>query len=244
MSERWDLSSKSLHILAMALMLCDHLWAAVFPSQRWMTCIGRIAFPIFAFLLVEGYFHTGNLKRYAKRLLIFAVISEIPFDIFYSGIPFDWFHQNVLWTFLIGLGGITAVEHMRKTKKRWITVLLGGLVMLGCFLLSLLTFTNFAGFGVLMVFTFYLFRGRKWWCLLGQLAAMYWINVELMGGMCYIITIFGTKYEFVEQGFALLALIPIWLYRGRKGNSSKAFQMLCYWFYPVHCLLLGLYALM
>ena len=96
------------------------------------------------------------------------------------------------------------------------------------------------GAGVLTVFAFYFFRERKWWCLLGQLAALYWLNVVVLGGQMYPVTLFGREIELCEQGLALLALVPIWLYRGRQGHHSKAFQYACYAFYPVHILILGL----
>ena len=61
---KMETTAMVLHLLAMAFMLCDHLWGTVVPRNDWLTCIGRIAFPIFAFLIVEGYFHTKNLKKY------------------------------------------------------------------------------------------------------------------------------------------------------------------------------------
>lgn len=242
--KQFDISSCGLHVLAMALMLSDHMWAAVFPNVRILTCIGRLAFPIFAFMIVEGYFHTRNFRKYLLRMLCFALISEIPFDLLYSGLPFYWFHQNVLWTFLISLLGIRVMEHVRQRGKLPLTIAVCFLMVVVCALAATVLMTDFYGFGVLMVFTFYFFRGRKWWCFLGQLVFLWIINVEIMGGMYYPVELFGKTYEVVEQGLAMLSLIPIWLYRGRKGYSSKGFQYFCYSFYPLHCLILGLYTIM
>ena len=99
---------------------------------------------------------------------------------------------------------------------------------------------DYYGTGVLTIFIFYFFRGRKWWCLAGQLLALYWVNVQLLGGLLYPVHIFGMEFEICQQGLALLALLPIWLYRGRQGYHSKPFQYACYAFYPVHMLILVL----
>ena len=234
-----EFTSFSLHILAMVCMLLDHLWATVVPGNLWLTCLGRIAFPIFAFLLVEGYFHTRSLKKYLLRLLVFALISEIPFNLMMGGGLVYPFHQNVLWTFLIGLLAIRWMEQVRSKHRKpvltWLAV--AGIALLAA-LLGLLTFVDYNAGGVLMVLVFYLFRGKKWYHYLGQLAGMYWINFLLLTGRDLAFTVMGRELFFPVQGFALLALIPIWLYRGKQGYHGKITKWSFYWFYPVHILIL------
>ena len=240
MNKRFDLSAAALHILAMALMLMDHLWATLLPGQEWLTCAGRLAFPIFAFMAVEGYFHTRSFRRYALRMLLFALLSEIPFDLMYGGTWFYPVHQNVIWTLLLGLLGIRAMEAVREKGKRWLYILTCVGVTLCGFVLGTVGMVDYYGAGVLTVFVFYFFRGREWWKLLGQVLALCWINVRLLGGLLYAVSLFGAEIEICQQGLALLALVPIWLYRGRQGHHSRAFQYACYAFYPAHMLVLAL----
>lgn len=240
-----DLSSATLHILAMGFMLLDHSWAVLLPSQEWMTCVGRLAFPIFAFMIVEGFHHTHDLKKYILRMLGFALVTEVPFDLMYAAQPFYPYHQNVLWTFLIalvGLWGMDTAIHRAEGKglsRRVLSVLVCMGIVLGTGLLALVTMTDYNVVGVLTVYTFYFFRGRRWWNYLGQFACLYYLNVEILGGLCYTVTLFGHEFWLVQQGFALLALPLIWLYRGRRGYHSKGFQYFCYAFYPVHALILA-----
>ena len=237
-SKNFELTAAVLHIIAMTLMLMDHLWATLLPAREWLTCAGRVAFPIFAFMAVEGYFHTRSFKKYILRMLLFAVLSEIPFDLMYGGTWFYPVHQNVLWTFLLSLLGVWLMEQVRKKGKTWMYLLVCVLVVPAGLVLGTLCMVDYYGVGVLTVFVFYFLHGRKWWCFLGQLAALYWLNVELLGGLMYPVQLLGMEFELCQQGLALLALIPIWLYRGRQGYHSKPFQYLCYAFYPVHMLLL------
>ena len=237
-SKNFELTAAVLHIIAMTLMLMDHLWATLLPAREWLTCAGRVAFPIFAFMAVEGYFHTRSFKKYILRMLLFAVLSEIPFDLMYGGTWFYPVHQNVLWTFLLGLLGVWLMEQVRKKGKTWMYLLVCVLVVPAGLVLGTLCMVDYYGVGVLTVFVFYFLHGRKWWCFLGQLAALYWLNVELLGGLMYPVQLLGMEFELCQQGLALLALIPIWLYHGRQGYHSKPFQYLCYAFYPVHMLLL------
>lgn len=232
--KKQDISSAGLHILAMICMLLDHLWATVVPGNDWMNCVGRLAFPIFAFLIVEGYFHTRNLKNYAKRLLIGAVISEIPFNLMLTGRLFYPFHQNVLWTFLLSLGLIHWNEKKGGGYLRGLLILLAGMIV------GTLTMVDYYGYGVAMVLIFYFFRGEDWRSRLFQLLALYWINGVMMEGLVYEFEALGRLWTVPRQAFAVLALIPIWLYRGRLGEKRPGFRYFCYLFYPAHMLILGL----
>ena len=104
------ISAMTLRLVAITCMLLDHLWATLVPGSDWMTFLGRLAFPIFAFQIAEGFFHTADVKRYAKRLLLFALLSEIPFDLIQASTVFFPFHQNVLFTLLLGLWAISALD--------------------------------------------------------------------------------------------------------------------------------------
>jgi len=235
-----ETTSASLHIMAMAFMLCDHLWATVVPGNDWLTCIGRIAFPIFAFLAVEGYFHTSSLKKYVGRLALTAAISELPFNLMMGSSLIYPVHQNVIWTLLLGIAAVHLNEKAKVGKRRWVRVLTAAGTILFGFILGLLTMVDYLHAGVLTLLVFYFFRGGKWWQRLGQLVCLYYLNVEVLSGFAYEVTLFGTTHYLVRQGLALLALIPIWFYRGRQGYHSRAFRYFCYGFYPVHMLLLAL----
>lgn len=150
-SKNFELTAAVLHIIAMTLMLMDHLWATLLPAREWLTCAGRVAFPIFAFMAVEGYFHTRSFKKYILRMLLFAVLSEIPFDLMYGGTWFYPVHQNVLWTFLLGLLGVWLMEQVRKKGKTWMYLLVCVLVVPAGLVLGTLCMVDYYGVGVLTV---------------------------------------------------------------------------------------------
>ena len=113
------INALELKLLAMALMLCDHMWATVLPDIGWISNLGRLAFPIFAFQIVEGFYQTHDRKKYIRRMLVFALISEIPFDLMTSGVWFYPFHQNVMMTFLIGLLMLSWMERVPRNTLIW-----------------------------------------------------------------------------------------------------------------------------
>jgi hypothetical protein len=148
-------------------------------------------------------------------------------------------HQNVLWSFLIAMGLIRWNE---KVKER--PMLIRNFVGITSVCIGtiggIVTFVDYYHAGILMVLTFYAFRGNKWWCYLGQLVCLWYINFEILGGFAYEVTILGQTRFIERQGFALFALIPIWLYRGKQGYHSKGLQYVYYIFYPLHLLILGI----
>lgn len=228
------INANQLRGLAMFLMLLDHLWATLVPGSFWMTCLGRLAFPIFAFQVSEGFFHTADRKRYAKRLALFAVISEVPFDLLYGSTAFYPFHQNVLFTLLLGLLACCAIDRARH-ERTGRAALRGALSVAGLLLLSLIGMVDYGWKGVATVIAFYLLRDFPF-AWLAQTAALVLLNMVLFKGQ--IIPLWG--WDFPAQGFAVLSLLPIWLYNGRPGRKSRAMQYGSYAFYPVHMLILYL----
>ena len=231
------LDATTLKILAMVLMAGDHAYMILPIQSRIPMYLGRLAFPIFAFQIAEGYARTKDFKRYFKRMLLFAVLSEVPFDLMAYGTVFYPFHQNVLWTFCIALLMLRMIDHAYRKEgvvRHAAAWLMFGALGLG---LGFVTFVDYYGWGVVTVLLFALCRGRKlgW---LGEIAGLFFINERCLGGMQ--ITVLGVQFSL--QALALLALIPIWLYNGKQGHGSKAFRTFCYIFYPAHCLIIYLLA--
>ncbi len=232
------ITSNILKLIAVILMLSDHIWATAMSFGDWMTYIGRMAFPIFAFLIAEGFVHTSNFKKYVIRLLGFAVITEIPFNLFYSSRFFNPYHQNVLFTLLLGLLAIYVIDNLKKNHSAKNI----GLSVLWLVLISIaatIGFVDYGFLGMITVVMFYLLRDFPfaWFC---QLIAMVLINIVFFEGLVVPVEIFGHTFEIPTQGYAVFSLIPIWLYSGRKGRSHKALQYGFYAFYPVHMLILYL----
>ena len=180
--------------------------------------IGRLAFPIFAFMITEGFQHTHDLKKYILRLFLFAVISEIPYNLA-AGRSFSYpYSQNVLWTFLVAVIMMWAVEKyalkIENTAKRTAVSIL---IVIAAVLLTLLS--DGGSSGMLLIASMYFFKDdkKKYW--LGCAASIIIMSIQFMD----------------IQIFALLALVLIEMYNGEKGKGSK---YLFYIFYPAHLLAL------
>lgn len=233
---RISLNAVQLRWLALAFMLLDHMWATVIPGNTWMTRVGRLAFPIFAFQAAEGYVHTSDFKQYTRRLLLFGLLSEIPFNLMMGGSVLYPFHQNVMFTLLLGLLVLRQLDKARRADA-WKHRILAVLGAVGLVLLGQLTWVDYGGRGVLTVVAFGLLRDFPY-AKLCQLAAMVLLNIVDFPGEQLLIPMPWGTWEFPAQGLAVLALAFIWLYNGEKGRRGKALQLGSYLFYPLHMLVL------
>lgn len=228
---RLDLSAFDLKLLAMAAMLADHIGYLFFPQALWMRCVGRLAFPIFAFQVVEGWYRTHDRRRYFLRLALCGLLSEIPFDLVIGGQLIDPGYQNVLWTFCIAAAALWAMEALRRLQ---IPLPLAALCAGAAgYLLGEALQSDYFGPGVLTVLVFALCRGRSGGRI-GELAAMVIVNGRLLPSASMIVW----GMELPVQLLAAAALPLIWLYRGRQGPHSPVLQGIWYAFYPAHLLLL------
>lgn len=224
--KKLPLNSLHLKVLAAAAMLVDHLGFTLFPFALWMRCVGRLAFPIFCFLIAEGCARTRDRKRYAARLLGFAVLSEPAFDMMCDGVWFTLDYQNVLWTLLLGALVCWAMDWAKTRSELWQRLPADAALAVG-FLLGQWGNTDYGGWGVLLVALFYMTREVK-----GKWA----IQLVGLGLFCW----FCTPWRVELLG--ILAMVPICLYNGERGFSNRAVQYGFYAFYPAHILLLGVLA--
>lgn len=177
-----------------------------------MRMIGRIAFPIYCFLLIEGFEHTRNRIKYAGRLLLFAAISEIPFDLLFNGHVLEFGYQNVFFTLFFGLVSMMAIQYIDESGLSPMVKTLCRLASAGCCMFcAQMIYTDYAAIGIFCILVLYFFRKNKKQQVIAGCVAFLW--------------------EFT----APLAFVPIWFYNGARGWKLKYFF---YLFYPLHLLLL------
>jgi hypothetical protein len=218
------MNSYHLKLIAIITMLIDHTGAVLVPSNTMlnliMRCIGRLSFPIFVFLLVEGFHHTKDVKKYLLRMGAFALISEIPFDLAFYGKILEFNHQNIFFTLFLGLLCMYLISIVeKKFNKNFLGMnLLNALLTLIIGFIAFLMKTDYDYRGIILIVAFYLFRESK---LLRGLSLLF-VSGYLLGYINIIATV---------------SIIPIAFYNGQKGKSIKyAF----YLFYPTHLLILAL----
>ncbi len=284
------MSSMVLKLIAVMTMLLDHVASSCFvpwgianirlESMDWLMnrmtvywlarLIGRIAFPIYCFLIVEGVAHTRNWKKYAMRLGILALISEIPFDFGLHNLTVnlakpnvwqqliqnsDWQHQNVFFTLLLGMlavqflkssqRAITCFQKKRQSEGQPLGRIVSLLWILRYVVWAMLTWvlayiaeyvlcTDYGNGGVIMISIMGLMYEywEDWlWMIPRQVIRVFFCAL----GLFVCCQVLNNSFEM----YGMLALLPIALYNGKKGFSSKALQYGFYVFYPLHLIVVG-----
>lgn len=212
---KWGLimNNTTLKLIAIVSMMIDHIGAVLYPDISLFRVIGRLAFPIFAFLLVEGYHYTRNQKNYLIRLLLFAFISEIPFDLAFNQSVLEFSHQNVFFTLFLGLVAIN-IYNKYKHEMPVVAMVSVGVVAL----MSMILMTDYGLVGIFIIISFEVYREEK-------------RKAFILVGLITIVMAIGTYVQAV----AIVSFIPIYFYNGKKGANLK---YLFYIFYPIHLLVL------
>lgn len=216
------LSSFVLKIIAIISMTCDHVSNTIFNKFTFLNLIGRLAFPIFAFQISEGYVHTKNLKKYIFRLFIFALIAQVPFMLFLSTFTKDIWCLNVFFTLLLGLIAILIYD---KIPNKFLSLSICTIIAICAELLK----TDYGFFGVFIILIFYMFKDKK------VLLTVIYILSCFIKYLPYLIK-YNFYYAYIQVIIATsLSIIFILLYNGKQGKKTKYFL---YIFYPLHMLIL------
>lgn len=221
--EEKGLSGSALKWIAIVSMFIDHA-AYIFIeknphlSEEWnffaiiLREIGRLAFPLFCFTLVQGAIYTRDRKKYFARLLLFAVISEVPFDLAFFDAPWYPAYQNVFFTLAMGLLAIYALDYFKEKQ-----VLSWGIVIV-LMIVAECMHTDYGADGIVLIVLFYVFRMEE-------------KKLVLFSGF-YEIFLMG-----IAEAGAIFAFIPMHFYNGKRGMGMKYFF---YLFYPLHLLVFAL----
>ena len=234
-AKRGGLTGTHLKWFAVISMLIDHTGATVVEKLclplvgAWydvylaMRLLGRLAFPLYCFLLVEGFVHTHSRKKYALRLALFALASEIPFDLAFNGATLEFGYQNVFFTLLLGFLAIWGADALRGlfTEKRRLGLLLALAVVGACGCGAEFLRTDYGMYGVFTIAALYLLRAWEW--------PKYFAAAAVL---------------FLASAMEVAGYPAFWLmhrYNGQRGAvRTRAAQYAFYVFYPAHLLVLGL----
>lgn len=234
--QKRGISQEGLKLIACITMLIDHAGATLVltycqqgASMAWvntyylMRAVGRIAFPIYCFLLVEGAYYTRNPKKYALRLFVGMLLSEIPFDLAFSG-RIDLESSSVMVTLLLGF---LMIEAMKRVKGFWKIM-----VILPFFLLAEVLRTDYAGNGIMIIAMLALTKGARQekWLRLAGFTLLLWFGAAIQIG----------PVSIPMEVLGLVGVPYMFCYTGKKLTHSKAVQWAFYLFYPVHLTVLVL----
>lgn len=219
------LSANELKIIAIISMFIDHLGYFIFPDVIWLRLVGRLAYPIFAFFIAEGYIHTKNKKRYLIRILVPGIIYTLATFIFTHML-----YGNILITFALSLFTMYVIEYaMKKSEEKnsvWLNMLKVGLVVLTIgmiFILCQIVDIDYGFVGIMAPVTCWIF-GRK-----DEKYGLIAFGVSLI-----LLSVISGGYQIL----CIVSLAPLSLYNEKVGKPSM--KKFFYWFYPGHIILIQL----
>ena len=221
------LSSFALKIVAIVGMTLNHAAYIFYPylpfeAQCVMLAVGGVTFPVMAFLLVEGYRYTSNMRKYAGRLLVFALVSEVPYWLFLS-------HEgNVLFTLLLGLAALYLYDHVEQRAAFWLIFTI---------IVAASSLCDWGILGVVMILMIRIMPDRRQRVVYPVLVPIASLGLPRLSALM-------SSLDLVHLPFMLYAFvgctgaIPLLLsYNGRRGRPLKDFF---YAYDPAHIFVLGL----
>ena len=227
------LSGSALKWIAVISMLVDHAAVVFFVASREvgrpllsadlyivLRCIGRLAFPLYAFLLAEGFFHTRSVEKYLLRLFLFGVVSEIPFDLAFRGVWLEGTYQNVYFTLALGLLAVWLWMRATGGEARSCgagRVLLGLLGVAAAAFVAWLGKTDYGAWGVLTIAAMVILRRSEW-------KRDLFVGAFLLGSN-------------MLEAVGFIDFVLLHFYNEERGRQPKYFF---YLFYPTHLLVLAL----
>ncbi len=223
--KKFQINGAQLKYIAFLSMFIDHFNKAIITpmlnyQQPLVTIstifdiIGRIAFPIFAFMIVEGFYKTKSRTKYLRKLIIFAIISEIPFDMFQSKVYINNRSQNIMWALALGLLTLMIVDKLKEKIKNhyvWLGISII-IVLINATIATLLSF-DYDYYSTIIIFILYLFYDNR------------------------LVASILSYFIIIKEVYSILGFAVINFYNGEKGKQNKIFN---YLFYPVHLFILGL----
>lgn len=217
------LSGAQLKYIAFLSMLIDHVnKALIYPNlnggimlqiSNLFDILGGIAFPLFAFFVVEGYFKTKNRTKYLLNLIIFGIISEVPFDMFTSATFYNPRFNNVMFSLALCLITIWIIDTLKTKMPRILWYIISLLIVAIMCLVAMFLAVDYDYYAIIIVYFLYIFYDKP-------------VLSVILG----YITLIKAFWSFLGFGFILT-------YNGERGKQSK---ILNYCFYPVHLLILGI----
>lgn len=222
-----------LKIIALITMIIDHVGKVFFDGIEIFRIIGRLALPIFAFFVAEGFYYTKNRKKYVLTMLAFTLISWLPFCLAFD-LPF--YKSNIIGIFLLSILGMYLFEKLRQNKKVWTFWV--SFIILYLTVVLVLDFAEIIPegiFGVLLPLMFFVFREKP----VAKFCSAS-IVLVLMSSIAFLDGVQGLV-DF-RQFFSLLALVLIFFYNGEKGKANLKY--LFYIGYPAHLSIIYIFSVL